>query len=321
MTRRITLLSLIITVAVCASPAFADDVNGAATAFSQAQEAMLAGDAARAADLYELADSLAPSAAALRNAARARLAAKHEAMAATLAAELLRRYPSDQEARQVAEAILSSLSPHLAQLDVTCDEPCTLTLDARALSGKAATRHTFFAQPGARVIGASFDGDRQASKHVIANAGQTTALALDAPPITAKPDARPLATPGQAAMRDDDSRDGHGVGRKWILVTGILTVGFGAGAIVEGVSTLDQRDQIKSATAAGNSAMATSLYNSARSTQLRTNMLIGAAGAAGLASAVLAFVTNWSPSGSTEVGVAPASGGGGGAALVLGGQF
>ena len=88
-------------------------LNAAAKAFSQAQEAVLAGDNARAADLYELADDLAPSAPALRNAARARLAAGHDAMAATLAAELLRRYPSDKESRDVAEAILEAVAAAL----------------------------------------------------------------------------------------------------------------------------------------------------------------------------------------------------------------
>jgi hypothetical protein len=276
---------------------------------------MLAGDPAQAADLYELADSLAPSAAALRNAARARLAAKHEAMAATLAAELLRRYPSDHEAREVAEAILSSLSPRLAQLEITCSEPCTLTLDARAINGKAATHHTFFAQPGARTVGASFDGGRNASKQISADAGQTTALSLDAPPMPAKVEGAPVAVSAQAAARTEDS---HGVGRKWILVTGILTAGLGAGAIAEGVSTLDERDQIKSAVAAGDNATATSLYNDAKSTQLRTNIFIGATAAAGLATVVLAFVTNWSPRESTEVSIAPTNGG---AAFVLGGHF
>ncbi len=315
MIKRITILALVAAVAISAEPAFADDVNGAAAAFSQAQEAMLAGDSARAADLYELADSLAPSAAALRNAARARLAAKHDAMAATLAAELLRRYPSDQEARAVAEAILSSLSPRLAQLEITCSEPCTLALDARAVNAKAATHHTFFAQPGARTVGASFDGGRLTSKQISADAGHTTAISLDAPPMPAKAEPQPAAVMTHATPRADDS---HGVARKWVLVTGIVTAGLGVGAIVEGVSTLDQRDQIRSAVAAGDNATASSLYNDAKSTQLRTNIFIGAAAAAAVATVVLACVTDWSPRESAEVSVAPTNGG---AALVLGGHF
>ena len=151
----------------------------------------------------------------LRNAARARLAAKHEAMAATLAAELLRRYPSDPEAREVADAILSNLTPRLAQLDVTCSEACTLTLDARAINGKPATRHTFFAQPGARTIAASFDGDLHASQQITARAGQTTTLSLDAPPRSVvHPEPRPVATLTATLPRDDT---GHGVGRQWVV--------------------------------------------------------------------------------------------------------
>ncbi len=312
MIKRITLLSLVVAASLRTTPALADDVNGAASAFSQAQEAMLAGDPGRAADLYELADSLAPSAAALRNAARARLAAKHEAMAATLATELLRRYPSDADARDVAEAILSSLSPRLAQIDVTCSKPCTLTLDARAINGKAATRHTFFAQPGARTVGGSFDGDRQATQQITALAGQTTSLSLEAPAPVAKPEPKPTAVPAAAVPHTEHS---HGVGRKWIAIAGVLTAGLGASAIVEGVTTLNQRDDIKSAVAAHQDA--TSLYNGARSTQLRTNILIGATAATGIATIALAFATNWSPH-STEVSVSPTTGG---VALSLGGHF
>src|SRR5688572_5881559 len=111
MTTRCMAVSFVAAVLAATAPARADDVSGAAKAFSQAQEAMLGGDPARAADLYELADELAPSAPALRNATRARVAAGHTAMAATNAATLLRRYPSDKESRDIAEAVLSQLAP------------------------------------------------------------------------------------------------------------------------------------------------------------------------------------------------------------------
>jgi hypothetical protein len=315
MINHIAIISLVVAATLSPAPVLADDVNGAATAFSQAQEAMLAGDPARAADLYELADSLAPSAAALRNAARARLAAKHEAMAATLAAELLSRYPSDVEARELAESILSKLSPQLAQLDVTCSEACTLTIDSRAINGKPSTHHTFFARPGPRTVGGSFDGDRQTSQQINALAGQTTTLSLEAPAKVVKVEPKPTA--GSIHEADRHTEESHGVGRKWIVLTGILTVGLGASTIVEGLSTLDQRDDIQAAVAARDSAKAMSLYNDARSTQLRTNILIGATAAAGLSTIILAFVTNWSPD-KTTISLAPTSGG---AALAFGGSF
>src|SRR5689334_14488711 len=113
---------IVLIVIATASPARADDVNGAAKAFSQAQQAMAANDPAHAAEMYELADELAPSGPALRNAARARLAAGHIATAATLAAQLLQRYSNDKESRSVAEAILSDLAPRLTQLEIVCSE-------------------------------------------------------------------------------------------------------------------------------------------------------------------------------------------------------
>src|SRR5687767_15123929 len=109
--------------------AHADDVKAAEEAFARAQKLSLEGKPGEAADLYELADQLSPSAAALRNATRARYAAGHLAMAATDAAELLRRYPDDAKSRSVAEMILSELGPSLARVDVTCEATCDVLLD------------------------------------------------------------------------------------------------------------------------------------------------------------------------------------------------
>ncbi len=302
-----------VVVATVATSARADDVNGAARAFSQAQEAVLAGDNARAADLYELADELAPSAPALRNAARARLAAGHDAMAATLAAELLRRYPSDKESRDVAEAILSKLSPTLTQFDINCDEPCTITLEGKAASSKQRTHHQFFAQPGGRTVGATFDDGRQTTKQVTTLAGKTTTLTLDAPPKVVKSDA--IGAPAKV----NTVATSHGISRKWFIGTAILTAGFGVAAGLQGMATLDTRDQIKAAVNAHDDAHAMDLYNEGRDEQLRTNIFLGGAAAAGVATIVLAFVTDWSGSPERrEVAVTPTSGG---ATFVYGGHF
>src|ERR1700748_2721708 len=67
----------------------ADDVSGAANAFSRAQKAELSGDFASAAELYELADGLAPAPEALRSALRSRKSAGELDLAAVHAEELL----------------------------------------------------------------------------------------------------------------------------------------------------------------------------------------------------------------------------------------
>lgn len=314
-----TILTAICFVCSIAGSAVADDVNGAAKAFSQGQEAMLAGDPGRAAEMYELADELAPSAPALRNAARARLAAGHEAMAATDAAELLRRYSNDKESREVAEAILSQLSPKLTHFEVTCSEDCTVSLDGKAASSKPRTSHIFYAQPGTRTVGATFDGGRQAQKQVTAAVGSAVSVKLDAPP---RPQPAPALVGPQAPVSAAPPvavESSHGIRRAWVLAGSLLTVGLGVGATVEGMATLDTRDQIKAAATAGNAMQAQTLYDQGRDQQLRTNLLIGAAAAAGVTTVILAVFTDWSGGEHRELAVKPVDGGG--AAVVLGGRF
>lgn len=308
------------------SPARADDVNGAAKAFSQAQQAMAANDPAHAAEMYELADELAPSAPALRNAARARLAAGHIATAATLAAQLLQRYSNDKESRSVAEAILSDLAPRLTQLEIVCSEECTLALDGKAASTtKPRTNHVLYVQPGARTLTATFEGEREAKAQVTALAGKSKQVKLEAP---AKPEPKPAAPVsegtsatttvplGPTTVKSESSR---GIGRKWFVIAAGATVGLGVAATLRGFATLDTRDAIKDATAMGDDATARTLYDKGRSQQLQTNILLGATAAVGATAVVLAVLADWSPHAETPaVSVAPTSGG---AAVVFGGSF
>lgn len=285
---------------------------------------MQANDPAHAAEMYELADDLAPSAAALRNAARARLAAGHTATAATLAAQLLQRYSNDQESRRVAEAILADLAPKLAQLEITCNEDCTLTLDNRAASSsKPRSVHVLYTQPGARTIGASFSGGRNAQRQLTLRAGASTTMRLDAPPLPAP--AAPASDPAPApivatpVVATPTHRESHGLQRKWLIITAVATAGLGAGAAWQGISTLSTRDDIKSATAAGDTARAASLYDRGRDEQLRTNILLGATAAFGVTSIVLAVMTDWSGGEERrDIAVTPTEGG---ATFAVGGRF
>jgi hypothetical protein len=318
-------LAIFITIAFSLTIARADDVNGAAKAFSQAQQAMLANDYARAAEMYELADELAPSAPALRNAARARLAAGHQAMAATLAAQILQRYSNDKESRSVAEAILNELAPKLTQLEIACSEPCTLSLDGKAASStRPHVAHVLYAQPGARTIAATFDGDREAKAQITAMAGASKRVELTAPPrpapVVTPPPAPVAAAPVTAAPRPTPPPASHGIGRKWCIVAAAATVGFGAAATLRGLSTLGTRDEIEAATARGDTALAESLYDKGRGQQLQTNILLGVTAAAGVSAIVLAVVADWHPAQRErrQVAIQPTAGG---ATFVLGGHF
>lgn len=300
------------------SPSHADDdVSGAAKAFSQAQEVMLTGDVARAADLFELADELAPSAPALRNATRARYQIQHFATAATHAAELLRRYPSDKESRAVAEAILTKLTPELAQVDLTCSAVCMISVDGKALAPRPRESYSFFTKPGARAIVATFEDGRKTTDTVTALINHTSSLRLEAPPKLPEPvapkiePAAPVSPPPPAPR----ARPAGGISRLWFIGGAVLTLGAGTAAALSGMQTLQTRDEIRDAVSIGAQSEAVDLYNQGRSQQLRTNILLGASAAAGVATIVLALFTNWSGE-SADVAVAP-----NGASLVYRSRF
>jgi hypothetical protein len=285
---------------------------------------MLSGDIARAADLYELADELSPSAPALRNATRARYAAGHLAMAATNAATLLRRYPSDKESREIADAILAKLAPQLAQLDVTCSTPCTLLIDGKVVVSVAGEQHSLFSQPGGRSVTAVFEDGRKTTSQITALVNHITRMRLEPKPVPAKPVAAP---PVREAQRPADggshapreaSGASHGLSRWWVIGGGVVTLGLGVATTISGLSTLSTRDQIRDAVAADNTAGAQMLYENGRDQQTRTNVLLGVTIASGVVTGALAVFTNWAGRSERDLALLPSRDG---AALVYRSAF
>ncbi|HWE31301.1 MAG TPA: hypothetical protein VHB97_25020, partial [Polyangia bacterium] len=142
-TRLLGLATLVVSMAIgalsYAQNTPAEDVDGAARAFEEGQRAQLHRDYVRAAELFELADRSAPSAAALRAAMRNFDAAGNGEHAATLAGHALERYPADPETRKLAERLLAKLAPTLGQLSVRCPADCALVLDGRATTDAPTT--------------------------------------------------------------------------------------------------------------------------------------------------------------------------------------
>lgn len=281
--------------------ASAEDVAAAAKAYARAQQAMLSGDYSGAADLFELADSLAPSAAALRSAVRARYTAGHQAVAATHAAELLRRYPDELESRRFAEQILEELGPTLGGVSLSCSSPCTVEVDQQAVGTALRREHVFFVAPGEQEITATFDGDERASRTVTAVAGERISVQLEEPPDA--------VLPASVSATSGDDAESDGISKYWMIGTGTVAVGLGVTATVFGMSTLDARDDIRAKVALGDREAAERAYEDAENTQLLTNLFIGGAAVAGATTIVLALVTDWSGSGH-EVSVQPSRGGG-----------
>ena len=147
------------------------DVTAAANAFSQAQHAELSGDHVRAADLYELADRIAPTPDALRAATRARFAAGQLSSAASSAEELYRRYPEDAESKKLADEVLLKAQTSLARVAVTCGSPCKLTVNGLAASTESRAGHIVYVHPGPHTLVASFEDGSSRTERIEGAAG------------------------------------------------------------------------------------------------------------------------------------------------------
>jgi len=270
-----------------------DDVAAAANAFSQAQRAELAGDTARAAELYELADGIAPTPEALRSAARSWFSANRPVPAATDAEELLRRYGNDPSSRQLAEEILEKTRPQLGRLQVSCAAPCTLNVDGLAVATEARDQQTVYLEPGPHTLTARFDNGETKKQRLEARAGEsvTTQLAPDphAAPMTV---AAPTATPEPAATAPRVARDEEPGRRRlspayfWVGLS--ATAALGAVTIWSGVDLLHARDDFKSTDNPTRKA-----FDAGESKDLRTSLLIAGTATLAATTTVLAFFTDF----------------------------
>jgi hypothetical protein len=282
----VLLIAPIMTHAIGATRAHAQDdgdIAAAADAYSRAQEAELAHDWERAAELYALANRIAPTPQALRSAAHAARMAGFTATAATYAAELVRRYPDDEESRALGEDILQASAGELGRIEVSCDEPCRVLVDGRLATPRAEREHVVFVRPGDRSVRASFD-DRgeSADEAVTAEAGRSVAVALEPLPapiegVADRPHEQPL-----------EERDEAGLS-PWFFGAGlIVTAALGGVTLWSGLDVLAEHEDYDPG-----APDAQQRYDDGRALELRTNVLIGVTAGAALATVLLAAFADW----------------------------
>lgn len=272
-----------------------EDVAAAAAAFREGQTAQLAGDYARAAEAFELADDSSPSAAALRSAIRNRQAAGHAARAATLAAEAITRYPDDTETRTLADAVLTELRPGLGELHLHCAVACSVSIDGRSVNEHPGESFDLFVDAGSHHVVASWAGREPVARDFDAAAGATQTLELEAPELvaTTEPDPDPVPPPAPASS--------GGVSPILFGVGAGLTAVAGGVLIWSGVDVLSARDAyVATPTEAG--------YRDGLDRETRTNVLIGITGGLAIATVIIAIVTDWDgdgPATTTEANLRP----------------
>jgi hypothetical protein len=287
------------TTAAAAQPAPPDgpspqDVQAASEAFAEGQRAQLRRDYARAAELFEIANASAPSAAALRSAVRNHRAAGHAAQAATGALEALALYADDRPTVQLANEVITELSPRLGRVILECAPECTATLDGRVLSSRAITARQIFVDPGNHVLRAEWQGYPPVERTVSAVAGQAQTLHLDRPPAPepppeptpppVEPPVEPIAPP-PALPPPSPRSSGMSPAVFWIG-TGVTAVLLGV-SIWSGLDTLSARDDYRD-------DPTKERYDDGVQLELRTNALFVASGVLGAATiAIGLFLTDW----------------------------
>lgn len=269
--------------------AAADDVSGAAAAYSRAQQAALTGDHAKAAELFELADSLAPAPEALRSALRSRMEAGQLKAAAGHAETLLQRYPDDEKSRELAQSTLDEVSGQFLRYEVECSPTaCLLEVDGAAVGTESETHHIVYMDPGAHEVVAVFGSQRTNSQLADGLAGERATLTFEAPPIPSEPGEAEKPSVGAAAAdpRADVADKKKGLSPGFFAVAGIATLGLGGATLWSGLDVLAAHDEYEK-------NQTQKAYEDGLDKQRRTNILIGATAAAGAATVVFAILTKW----------------------------
>jgi len=264
-------------------PAAAQDTAAAARAFQTAQKAELGEDYSRAAEFYELADSLVPSPEALRSALRSRVKAGQPALAAGHAEVLLKRYPTDDTSRQLAESTLEQVEANLVSVKVSCGAtPCRVLADEQAATLEKSNEHVFYLEPGRHSLKAEYPNGTTEPRAIDKPAGAVANLSFKSPP---PPKAKPEGEPSTVTVVVDEDMDGIS---PWFFGVGLVaTVGMGIGTVVSGLQANEAGDDFDSL------GRTRELYDDANRLEVQTNAFIGVTAGLGATTVVLAILTDW----------------------------
>jgi hypothetical protein len=241
-----------------------------------------------AATHFENAYFAAPNPAELRSAIRARRDAGELARAASLAAIAQRKYPGDAALGKTADETLTEAKPKVFEVRITSSEQCNVAVDQKVVAAEKVRDFRFFVDPGKHDLLVGWSDDRTKHVAIDASPGGTQNLSLTPPPNPPKPVARRGETEGPPPARKPF---GPVV---FIIGAGLTAVGAGL-TIWSGIDT--ENHPGTAAVKADCVGQGTSCpeYQQGLSSQLRTNILIGAtSGVAAVTAVVGIFFTQWS---------------------------
>jgi hypothetical protein len=255
-------------------------VVAAANAYAQAQQAELKGDHDRAAELFELADRIAPTPEALRSATRARLAAGQLALAAD-DAELLLARDGDGPSRELADEVLAKARPELTRYTFQCSAPCTVVVDRSVTMVAPELTQVVYLAPGTHDVELGFEGDSVHRVKLTGSAGEARTVKVARPSPAAQ-------VAGVRAGRDEAPTPAprKGLAPAYFWSAAALTVVAGGVTLWSGLDLLKAKDDFEeNPTRAG--------FDDGESKDKRTSALIGVTSVLAVSTATLAFFTRF----------------------------
>jgi hypothetical protein len=276
-------------------------VRAAADAFDRGREAYKAGEYVEAAEQFEMADTSAPSSAALELAIRARDKAGELARAATLAALATKRYPDDANLLKLTSEVEGRARAELVQITANCDAPCELTVGGKIVHGAPDTQRILFVAPGSVTVRAGWADSLSESRQVDAEQGGQAQIDFAAPPAPPTPRGPQQSSEPSAGSAEPTSSKDEPVAassRGWSPV--IFFVGAGVTGVLggitiwSGVDTVNNpgADRVKSE--CGTEGENCALYQEGLSKQRRTNVLAGVTAGVGVATILVGILaTDW----------------------------
>lgn len=279
----------------------AEDKKAAGKRFAEGEKAFRAGEFAQAGQDFEEAFALAPHPDALWNAARSWERAGDAVRAATLYERWLAQAPPDAPDRKQGEAALAALVARVGRLVITGPaEAADLRVDGRAVTRGV----TFFVSPGDHEVRGRL-GDRERARTVAVAAGATVTAALsgDEPPTAApvptqaaietrvgEPPATATVAPSASTGPDrPPPRQGWPPAVVWI--SGGVTLFGAAWTTWSGLDTLKARDTYLDTP---DEKKTQGQLDDGKKRQVRTNFLLGVTIVGGLFTGIAAvFLVDW----------------------------
>lgn len=266
-----------LTAIATAAPARADEeLTDARKAYDRGAKAYDDGDYVTAAREASFADQLVPNTTALELALKSVLRVELHVLAMQLADRVAARDDAPPSLRSLAAEARARSVDRVGKIRVDCKSwtPCTATLDGAPFPF---LEHNWVTV-GPHSVRLAAAGRTQ-SFDVVVTRGQEIAVEAREPsakpalPAPAAPAARAPAAATSEAPPPARASDASGVSPAWFWAGVAVTAAVGAGAIASGVDTLNKHDDFAAKPSRDGST-------DGQSAQTRTNVLLGATGAA-----------------------------------------